>query len=173
MRRLALVAMWLVACGRGADERTADGGRQTADTSRVALSTTLPSAVSCPPTGLWAECSVIDRLDRAGLVPRRDTSVNGVDTPPLTLKGTRLKVSRADLDIFVYRDEAARTRESRLLDPTKYLAFDAAQTMQPLPTLIVSANLIAVLHSRNDHLRERVADAIMAGPPQPLRPLIP
>ncbi len=170
MRRLALVAMLLVACERGAGETQK---APAADSAAPAPSPSQSASSPCPATGLWAECSVIDRLDRAGLVPRRDTSVNSVDIPPLTLRGTRLRVSRADLDVFVYRDEAARIRESRLLDPTKYLAFDAAQTMQPLPTLIVSANLIAVLHSRNDHLRERVADAIMAGPPQPPLPLIP
>jgi hypothetical protein len=28
-------------------------------------------------------------------------------------------------------------------------------------------NLLAVLRSRNDHQRERVSDALSAGPPQP------
>jgi hypothetical protein len=32
--------------------------------------------------------------------------------------------------------------------------------------LIRNANLLAILHSRNDHQRERVSDALTAGPPQ-------
>lgn len=51
-----------------------------------------------------------------------------------------------------------------------YVAYAAPMPMRPLPTVISSVNLIAILHSRNDHLRERVADAITAGPPQPPNP---
>lgn len=166
MQRLALVAMLLVACERGAVQENQKA--PAADSAVPAPSSSqVVAADACPATGLWAECSLTYRLERAGLAPRRDTAVASVQEPPLTIKGFRLKFSRGDLDVYVYSDEAARTREQRLLDRKKYLAFDAAQTMQPLPTLIVSANLIAVLHSRNDHLRERVADAITAGPPQP------
>lgn len=85
----------------------------------------------------------------------------------LTARGERLHVGTSDLDLFIYADEAARQRDEARLDRTKYVAYDAPLGMQPLPTLIRSANLLAVLHSRNDHLRERVADALTAGPPQP------
>ena len=57
-------------------------------------------------------------------------------------------------------------REQEKLEKTKYVRFDAPVTMKVLPTLISNTNLIAILHSRNDHLRERVADALTAGPPQ-------
>ena len=111
-------------------------------------------------------CSVVGRLDRAGLVPRHDTAVTSTE-PPLSATGTLVRVGNGELELYVYPDEATRVREQRLLDASKYLKFDAPQTMKPLPTLISNANLLAVLHSRNDHLRERVSDAITAGPPQP------
>jgi hypothetical protein len=107
----------------------------------------------------------MDRLDRAGLVPRADTTT--ASEPPLTVRGEQILVGRAQLELYVYADSREREQEQRLLDKTKYVSFDAPLTMQIQPTLIYSANLIAILHSRNDHLRERVADAITAGPPQP------
>jgi hypothetical protein len=122
----------------------------------------------CPATGLWAACSVLERLDRAGLAPRRDTG--SVAEPPLRATGLRLRVGAGQLELYVYRDAAARARDGRLLDRARYVAADAPVPIQVLPTLIINANLIAILHSRNDHLRERVADAIAAGPPQPSRP---
>jgi hypothetical protein len=38
--------------------------------------------------------------------------------------------------------------------------------MRAEPTLIASENLLAILRSRSDHQRERVSDALTAGPPQ-------
>jgi len=162
MKRLALTAMLLVACGRGADSNT--NKAPAADSPAVAAPNGQLSGASCPATGLWAECWVFDRLERAGLAPRRDTSV--VSERPLTVKGSQLKVGNADLELYFYSDWRAREREQRLLNKAKYVSFDAP-TLQSLPTLIHNANLIAILHSRNDHLRERVSDAITAGPPQP------
>jgi hypothetical protein len=37
--------------------------------------------------------------------------------------------------------------------------------MAQQPTLIASANVLAILHSMNSHQRERVGDAITAGAP--------
>ena len=62
-----------------------------------------------------------------------------------------------------------RDEEEALLDRTKYVAYDAPLSIKPQPTLIHSVNAIAILHSRNDHQRERVSDAITAGPPQPAK----
>ena len=92
--------------------------------------------------------------------------------PPLTITGAQIRVGSANLELYVYPDSRTREREQRLLDKAKYVSFDAA-TMQSQPTLIYNANLIAILHSRNDHLRERVSDAITAGPPQPPTPSTP
>jgi hypothetical protein len=56
------------------------------------------------------------------------------------------------------------------VDTTRYLGYTEAVSMQQLPTLIQSANLVAILHSRNDLQRERVGDMLTAGPPQPSGP---
>ena len=132
----------------------------------MAASAPIPGAkAECPATGNWAECSVFERLDRAGLAPRRDSA--GATEAPLSPKGYLLRVGNSELEIYVYPAASARERDEAKLDRTKYLEYPAPLTMRPQPTLIRSANLIAVLHSRNEHQRERVAVAITAGPPQP------
>lgn len=120
----------------------------------------------CPSTGLWTECSVVYRLDRSGLVPRLDSSAAPTESP-LTPKGRLLRVGKSELELYFYPDAASREREQRSLEAAKYVQYPAPVPMTPVPTLITSANLIAILHSRNDHQRERVSDALTAGPPQP------
>jgi hypothetical protein len=165
--------MLLVACGRG-DVKTVDsaaaGGAQPSPAVSLPDSVTRnPSAVtavaSCRPTGVWEPCHVFDRLDRAGLAPRRDSTVT--TELLLTPKGSQLLVGNAKLQLYVYPDLLSREREQGKLDRAKYVSFDAPLVRGAEYTLISNTNLIAILQSRNDHLRERVADAITAGPPQP------
>jgi len=153
--------MLLVACEReGAN-------RAPAREPSVGATTAAAMKVACPPTGLWSRCAVVERLDRAGLAPRIDSSTPS--EPPLTGQGLLLHVGTSELEIYFYPDAKTREREESLLDRTKYVAYDAPLSMTPQPTLIHSVNAIAILHSRNDHQRERVSDAITAGPPQPAK----
>jgi hypothetical protein len=154
----------LVACARG------DKAAARTDT---AVATSAPTGVvtgasSCPATGLWARCSLIARLDAQGLAPRVDSSL--ADEPPLAQRGILVHLYGSELELYVFPDSAARRAAEATLDTTKYVAYDTP--LPPLgdhPTLIKAANVIAILHSRNDHQRERVSDAITAGPPQPAR----
>lgn len=155
----------IAACGRDRDAgRAAVGGSAEAVRSPQP-SVASPTGAACPATGLWSECAVFQRLDRAGLAPRRDSVA--ASESPLTPPGVQLRVGNSELELYIYPDAGAREREEARLDRAKYVDYAAPLSMQPLPTLIHSANLIAILHSRNDHQRERVADAITAGPPQP------
>ena len=173
--RIVPLAMLLVACGHEVGDKSSrlsalgshDSVRAESLSSAGQAESLKPKAESgapCPATGVWAPCNVFDRLDRAGLAPRHDTTT--VALPPLSPRGSQLLVGNAKLQLYVYPDVRTREREQGLLDKTKYVSFDAP-TMQSQPTLIHNANLIAILFSRNDHLRERVSDAITAGPPQP------
>lgn len=161
--RFALVAMLLVACERDRPKPAA-----VIDTTPAAVVAPGTTPAACPTTGKWSDCAVIERLDRAGLAPRVDTS--GATEPPLGPRGTLVRVGTSALELYIYPDASSREREQAKLDRTKYLDYATPQSMREQPTLIFSANLIAILHSRNDHQRERVADAITAGPPQPSRP---
>lgn len=136
-------------------------GAQTAPTSS--------GKAGCPSNGQWSECAVFDRLDHAGLAPRRDTSTRVVDLAPLTQRGTRLLVGNAELDVFIYPDTARRVQDEARLDRSKYIEATAEPTLRGEATLIRNMNLLAVLRSRNDHQRERVSDALSAGPPQARR----
>lgn len=123
----------------------------------------------CPATGLWAECSAFDALDRAGLAPRRDSSTGTLRMDPLTRPGTRIVLGGAQLDLFIYPSAAERGRDEARLDKHQFIEATDEPTLRGEATLIRNENLLAILHSRNDHQRERVSDALSAGPPQPRR----
>jgi hypothetical protein len=163
-----LLIAGLGACSREARDEsrvTADGAGATTRAVGRDTSSAIPVKGPCPATGLWADCSVFERLDRAGLAPQRDSTA--VTEAPLTARGQLLRFNRGELEVYVFADAATREREEVRLDREKYAAPSASLGMRPLPTLITSSNLLAILHSRNEHLRERVADALTAGPPQP------
>jgi hypothetical protein len=119
----------------------------------------------CAATGTWQMCSVIERLERAGLAPQR---VDGTAREaPLSQSGVAITLGRSELRVFIYADRADRERDQVRLDRTKYVSAADPLSMQAEPTLIASENLLAILRSRSDHQRERVSDALTAGPPQP------
>jgi hypothetical protein len=129
-----------------------------------------PGSPACPPTGLWAECSVLYRLERGGLGVKID-STETADAK--TLAGAQqtfvLKIgANARLDVFLYPDSAARIAAASTLDRKQFVNATAQQTMNRERTLIENANLVGLLTSLNSKMRERVSDALEAGAPQPL-----
>jgi hypothetical protein len=113
---------------------------------------------------MWQVCSVVERLERAGLAPRREP--DAAREPPLTTTGIAFTLGRSELRIFLYADRVTRERDQARLDSTKYVGASDPLSMQAEPTVIASENLLAILRSRSDHQRERVSDALTAGPPQ-------
>ncbi len=81
----------------------------------------------------------------------------------------------ARLEVHLYPDSTARIAAGRSLDRAQFVNGTQEQTIKRERTLIESANVIALLTSINSHQRERVSDAITAGPPQPgeAQPLTP
>jgi len=141
------------------------------DTSQTAVAANTPPVAaggggSCPATGMWAECSILYRLDRSGLVPHVDSSAKPAETAlggqPLMIKiGTT-----AVLELHLYPDSVARVAAGTTLDRAHLVGATASQTIERERTLIENANVIGLLTSLNSHQRERVSDALMAGPPQ-------
>ena len=171
--RVAVALALCAACGRDAerapDAGTVAGGASASAASAASAVTASDSAKGgCPATGAWAPCSVIERLERSGLAPKRDTAA--VHFRPLTQRGMRVTVGSAQLDVFIYPDAAARQRDERQLDRKEFVELGESPSLRREPTLIRNTNLLALLHSLNDHQRERVADALTAGPPQPVPP---
>ena len=124
----------------------------------------------CPANGAWAECSVVYRLERAGLAPKVDSAAKPEDG---ALGGQPLVIKiglNARLEVHLYADTASRVAATTTLDRTQFVNGTQPQTIKRERTLIESANLVALLTSINTHQRERVADALTAGPPQKVGP---
>ncbi|HEY7235293.1 MAG TPA: hypothetical protein VH539_14165 [Gemmatimonadaceae bacterium] len=168
--RLAAVMSGIVACGSSAQKQAArDTGAATETSSVPATASATPGKIACPANGLWSDCAVFDALDRAGLAPRHDSAAGAITAPPLTQSGTRILIGSAALEVFVYPNAAARQRDEARLDKSRFIEPADEPTLRGEATLIRNVNLLAILHSRNDHQRERVSDALSAGLPQSYR----
>jgi hypothetical protein len=163
---LLAVAAASAACGGNASEERGQPRAGAADTRGVGATgaARVSAKPLCPATGAWQLCSVVERLDRAGLAPRQEPG--RVHEAPLAMPGVAIRLGRSELRVFLYADRAARERDQVTLDATKYVAATEPLSMRAEPTLIASENLLAILRSRSDHQRERVSDALTAGPPQ-------
>jgi hypothetical protein len=160
----------VAACGGSPREERGQSATGTIDRRAVSSAVGATGAAQaraqplCPATGSWHLCSVVARLDRAGLAPRQQSGQ--ILEPPLSSTGVAVLLGKSELRIFLYADRAARERDQAKLDTAKYVTASRPLSMQVEPTLIVSENLLAILRSRSDHQRERVSDALTAGPPQ-------
>lgn len=172
MIRRALIAVLLAGCGAepaSDDSSVAGAAGSGTGGAAVAPADSVSGRPACPATGSWSRCAVVERLDRAGLAPRLDSTAIAREEP-LTVDGFLVRVGNAELEVYLYPDTRARSRDVARVDTTRYLGYTEAVSMQQLPTLIQSANLVAILHSRNDLQRERIGDMLTAGPPQPSGP---
>jgi len=165
MRQKALwvVAILAAACG-GKPDSTKSAPKDSLVATAVA---TAPGSPDCPATGKWARCSLLYRLERSGIAPRVDSSAK---PSVIVLSGEPIVVKfgvNSVLDLYIYPDSAARAADDAKLDKTQFVGATAPQTIRREQTLIENNNVIGILTSINDRLRERVSDAITAGAPQP------
>jgi hypothetical protein len=75
-------------------------------------------------------------------------------------------LGRARLEVFIYPDEAGLGRDLAKLDTTVVAPRGQSNDWEVPPRFIRSANLAAVLLTRNEQQAERVTLALTAGPPQ-------
>jgi hypothetical protein len=158
--RLALLALglfWIGACNRGPTPQQVRTEQEQA--ARAVANS------PCPPDGKWKDCNLADRLMNAGLVLRRDSTPAREDSVPIA--GVLYHIGIANLKVFFFADSMARKAAVARLDTTQFVGYDQSQTSKGERSLIQSANVLALLDSRRDQQRERIGDAITAGPPQP------
>jgi hypothetical protein len=106
------------------------------------------------------------RLERAGLAPHVDSTATPAEKS-LAGRTLVLKIGlTSSLELHIYPDSMARVADAKKLDRTQLVLPGAEQTINRERTLIENANLIGLLTSLNGHQRERVSDALLAGPPQ-------
>ena len=176
MRELVVLAAAIVvaACSgsenRGAKSDAAAAGQRRDSTAPKAVAAT-PGGSACPANGLWAQCAVLYRLERAGLAPHLDSTGTAEEKSIGGGGGATsfvVKIGRlARLEVFLYPDSAARIADESHLDRKQFVGATQDQTIKRERTLIENANLVGLLTSLNSHQRERVSDALTAGPPQP------
>jgi hypothetical protein len=158
------------ACGHGSS-RSADSGsvrdlpaQSTAASSAVRASQTNSSP--CPRTGRWALCSLEKRLQQAGFVVRRVTG-EAPRRPGFSVAPAVYTLGHSRLEVFVYPDEAALTKDIARIDTLTASPRGRPSTWEMTPTFVRSANLAAVFLSDSPVQAERLTLAITAGAPQP------
>jgi len=159
--RVAVAALLVAGCARD---------RPAIPDSAVAVVTATATAgakPACPKTGHWSSCQVRTRLDQAGVAPRTAEAGTLSDLPALGATPIVYQVGSAGLAIYLFPDTAARARATHSLDTARFIPPARALSMRGEATAIQSDNLLALLFSRNEQQRERVSDALTAGPPQP------
>jgi hypothetical protein len=171
-RSLIASALICTACNSSSSKPAAAAAVKTDTTGNRALVGAAPGAPGCPATGLWAQCSVLYRLDRSGVAPHVDSAAK-VEEKALGGKAFVVRFGPTSrLEVFLYPDSAARIADGAKLDRSKLVNATATQTMNRERTLIENGNLIGLLTSLNERLRERVSDALTAGAPQPPSPVV-
>jgi hypothetical protein len=144
--------------------------KPVADSSSASNSTaaSAPQATAgvCPRTGHWGDCQLRARLGQSGLAPR-STSEKVGDLPSLPIKPTTLMLGNAGVAFYLFPDTLSRRRAAATLDTAKFIPQTRPVSMKAETTVIENDNVLVLLFSKNEHQRERVADAVTAGPPQP------
>lgn len=154
----ALSVLAAVACGNAPQ-----GGRGSA-AAAATMATANSTTADCPKTGHWSRCLVTRRLEQSGVAPRDSTLA---DLPGLGPAPVSYAVGTSALAVYLFSDAASRERAARTLDTTKFVSPSRELTTRHEATAIQNDNLLALLFTQRDQQRERVADALMAGPPQP------
>ena len=111
---------------------------------------------------------MVKRLESAGVAPQTTKSLP--DLPRLGATPTLFKVGTSGLANYLFADSSERVRAARSLDTNLYVSAAKELTMRGETTSIQNDNLLALLFSRSEQQRERVSDALTAGPPQPRQP---
>ncbi len=162
-RRPWLLAPLLVACRSEPPPRATD----TVGSAPVVLDTSVAADTGCRKVGLWQWCSVLDRLERAGVVL---TPV--VDAEPNDLfRGERrtfaVGAGEDRLDLWMYPSVAARIADTEQLDSATVSPRGERRAWRVPPLLVTSNNLAALVITMNERTSERLSLALSAGLPQP------
>ena len=165
MRRaqcFSLVLTLLAACSSDKTKPALD-----VDTTQPIAAAPAPAAgdTTCPATGYWARCSIIKAIERAGLNAHAD-SARVVTEAPLSISGFELPISRGTVRFFVYADSNSRKRDQLKLDTSVFVSPRKDPSMRKR-TLVPVANLLVLMDVMNTRNRERIANSMMAGAPQP------
>ncbi len=148
------------ACAGGEDSAPAPNDTSSAATTDRGVAGPDPS---CPKVGAWQPCNVLDRLESAGLVVTRQP--DPARFPFFSVEGTTYSTSRSSIHVFLYRDQAARRRDTDQLDSVAVAPRNGSYAWSDPAVLVTSNNLAAVVVSPNERQSERIILALSAGLP--------
>ena len=158
---LGACAVVALACGNG-DSRSAD----STPAAPTPAASAAPTGGSCPRTGHWGECQLRARLESSGLAPQPTTESVG-ELPSIGVTPVKLSLGNAGLAAYFFTDTLSRHKAAASIDTLKFIPQTKPVGVLREGTVIENDNALVLLFSRNEHQRERVADAVTAGPPQP------
>ncbi|HEX5830063.1 MAG TPA: hypothetical protein VFY16_03710 [Gemmatimonadaceae bacterium] len=164
--RALLVSAALLAACAGDTRAPAPGDTATAISTAVAPaaeSAPAPADTSCPMFGAWRECSVVKRLESAGLAPER--LAGAAVQPAMSVAGTAYRLGGAEIQIFLFADSAIATRDASRFQPGSAAQPVSDVTYTLPPVVLTSGNLTAVVFARTERQLERVQLALTAGLP--------
>ena len=156
---LAVIALAAAACGSPEARREREA--TIARTAVAAESAKASVAASLPPTSVWDEPHLVQRLVRAGLAPQ--AVADSKAEPYWRVPVHAFRVGSATLHAYLFRDSTARRSVTDGLD-TLTIAPRGAASPYPIPRLLIlQNNLAAVLVGGSERQQERVQLAIAAG----------
>lgn len=147
------------------DSPVVEAALDSAEEARV--DSVLAMLASCPRDGRWHACSVERRLSQSGLRPVSEPDSVG-RIPGLTGEVLVWRIGRQQLRVVLFADSLVARAAMGTMDSLRAAPLGDTTVMWPeRATLLRSANAIALLLGGTDRTVERVADALLAGPPQP------
>jgi hypothetical protein len=152
----------MLACG-APDDEVASIADSTAVVAESPVAEAPPDTTTgCPEWGLWRECSVEKRLERAGL---RFEQGEPVRHDFMDVEGLVWKTSRTEVQVFLYPSAAARASDLADMDTVNVTPLSRRHIWPAPPTLVTSGNLTAIVIGLNGRETERIALALGAGLP--------
>jgi hypothetical protein len=137
------------------------------DSARV-VDSIVAAIRACPRDGAWHPCSLERRLQMSGFRTVREDSV--VQIPGVSEDAALWMIGRQSLRVVFFASASAADQAMSALDSARAAPRgDTTVVWSDRPTLLRSANALAVLIGGSERTVERIANAITAGPPQPER----
>jgi len=157
----ALVAAGgLTACGGDSVEQQ----RAAERTAIAAGQATAAQAAALPATGLWTEAHLMDRLSRAGVLPRaREGSPPAA--PWMNLAPIALTAGGGEVYVWIYADSTARRAVTDLLNPETGVPAGKTSPFAPPLMFVTNNNLAAIISGGTEQNIERIMLALQAGLP--------
>ena len=128
-----------------------------------------PGEPSCPRTGKWQPCGLVDRIVHAGLSFR--ATGDSVRVPFFAVPGVRYRVAVTDTMLaFFFPDSMSLAKAVKPLDSLRMTPpGDSVSPWPSVPNVIRSGNLLALYFATSERQIERLRLAITAGAPSSAR----